>query len=83
MGTHMRILSESYPIKTNMTGFRWFPKVLASLSALDESSLNIGRVKSFLLFNPVSLSDTRHAQDMFHDCSIGTIHSERWFYSCL
>ena len=24
MGTHLRVLSESYPINTNMTGFRWF-----------------------------------------------------------
>ena len=26
MGTHMRVLCESYPMNTNMTGFREFPK---------------------------------------------------------
>ena len=26
MGTHMRVLSESFPMNTNMTGFRWFSK---------------------------------------------------------
>ena len=24
MGTHLRVLTESYPMNTNMTGFRWF-----------------------------------------------------------
>ena len=28
MGTHMRVLSESYPINTNMTGFKWFLKTI-------------------------------------------------------
>ena len=31
MGTHLRVLSESYQINTNMTGYRWFPKIFASL----------------------------------------------------
>ena len=26
MGTHLRVTSESYPMSTNMTGFRWFFK---------------------------------------------------------
>ena len=30
MGTHLRVLSESYPMNTNMTGFRWFTKKLRS-----------------------------------------------------
>ena len=40
MGTHLRVLSESYPINTNMTGFGWFSKIFAF-----ECSLSIGRVK--------------------------------------
>ena len=32
MGTHLRVLSESYPMNTNMTGFRWFSKIFAFLS---------------------------------------------------
>ena len=40
--THMRALSESYPMNTNMTGFILHP------CALDESSLRIGRVKGIL-----------------------------------
>ena len=30
MGTHLRVLSDSYPMNTNMTGFRWFSKIFVS-----------------------------------------------------
>ena len=30
MGTHLRALHESYPMNTNMTGFRWFLTIFAS-----------------------------------------------------
>ena len=40
MGTHLRVLSESYPMNTNIDGTQ---KSLG-LSLLDESSLSIGRV---------------------------------------
>ena len=43
MGTHLRELSESYPMNTDMIGFGWFSKIFASLG-FDESSLIIGRV---------------------------------------
>ena len=45
MGTHLRVLGESYPMKTNMTRLRWFQKCLCPCAS-DESSLSIGRVKS-------------------------------------
>ena len=38
MGTHMRVLSESYPANTNMTGLHGFQKTLHP-RALEESSL--------------------------------------------
>ena len=31
MGTHLRVLSESFPMNTNMTGFGWFSRIFASL----------------------------------------------------
>ena len=43
MGSHLRVLNKSYLMNTNMTGFRWFSKIFASL---DESSLSIQRVKN-------------------------------------
>ena len=47
LGTHQRVLSKSYPMNTNMTGYRCFFKYLR---ALDESSLSIGRItKTFAL----------------------------------
>ena len=46
MGTHLRKLIKSYTINTNMTGFRWFSKNLAS-SACDERSLSTGWVNSY------------------------------------
>ena len=31
VGTHLRVLSESYPMNTNLTGFRWFSRIFVSL----------------------------------------------------
>ena len=31
MDTHLRVLSVSYPMNTNMTGFTWFSKIFVSL----------------------------------------------------
>ena len=31
MGTHLRVFSESYPINTNIIGFRWFLKIFRSV----------------------------------------------------
>ena len=46
MGTHLKVLGKSYPMNTNMAGFRWFTKN-SRPCALDESRLSIGRVKKF------------------------------------
>ena len=43
MGTHLKVLSESYPMNTNMKGLDVFSKIFASL-CLGQSSLSIGRV---------------------------------------
>ena len=49
MGTHLRVLSESYLKNTTMTGFRWFftkicvldlMKVAIALKGLTEDSVN-------------------------------------------
>ena len=45
MGTHMRVLSESYPMNTNMTEFGWVSKIFAFLCFGQKLSLSIGRVK--------------------------------------
>ena len=42
MGTHLRVLNESYPMNTNMQGLDGFQTFLCSC-ALDESSLTIGK----------------------------------------
>ena len=34
MGTHLRVLSESYPMDTNMTGFKWLSKIFCILVLL-------------------------------------------------
>ena len=49
MGTHLRVLSEGYPMNTNMTGFRFFSKNFASLSCALERSLSIGRINLFMI----------------------------------
>ena len=48
MGTHMRVLSESYPMNTNMTGFRWFSKILVIWTKVASASEGI------------SVKDTHH-----------------------
>ena len=55
MGTHLRVLIESYPMNTNMTGFKWFSKSLHPC-ALGESSLTIGRVKGLKLSYEIVIS---------------------------
>ena len=45
MGVHLRVLSERFPMNTNMAGFRGFSKPLRPC-ALDVSSLSIGGVNS-------------------------------------
>ena len=45
MGTHLKVLSESYPMNTNTTEFKGFSQKSLHHCALDESSLSIGRVK--------------------------------------
>ena len=57
MGTHLRVLSESYPLNTNMTGLDGLPKYLLPC-ALAESSLSIERVNH--LTNMVQLSICCH-----------------------
>ena len=45
MGTHMKVISESYPMSTNMTGFLdGFPKLFHYCPS-GQSSLSIGRVR--------------------------------------
>ena len=31
VGSHLRVPGDNYPMITNMTGFRWFSKIFASL----------------------------------------------------
>ena len=50
IGSHLKALSESYLMSTNMTGFRWFSKILRSCT-WDKSSLSIVRVKSPVVFH--------------------------------
>ena len=47
MGTHLRVLNESYPMNTNMIGLRWFSFFFLRPCALDEGSHSIGRVKVY------------------------------------
>ena len=42
----MRVLSKSYPMNTNMTGFKWFSKKYSGSCAVDVSNLGIRRVRT-------------------------------------
>ena len=45
MGTHLKVLDESFSMNTNKTVFRWFSKYSCSC-ALEEGSLSIKRVRA-------------------------------------
>ena len=67
MGTHLIVLSESYPVNTNMTGLRSFSKIFASLRFGRKwpYALSIGRVKnrettSITYFIETVLSTSEH-----------------------
>ena len=47
MGTHLRALSESFPMNTNVTGFRWFSKICVIMLAL--TMLEIYYLQTFFL----------------------------------
>ena len=45
MGTHLKVLSESYPMNTNKTGFGWFSKKFPHPCALE------GLIRKLLVAN--------------------------------
>ena len=51
MGTHLRVLSESYPMNINMIGFRWFSKVfglaLDWVKACEKVTSDLGLIGGF------------------------------------
>ena len=51
MGTYLRELRESYPINTNVTGFKRFSIKLCDPCALDKSSHSLGRVSILITYN--------------------------------
>ena len=48
VGTHVRVLSESFPMNTSMAGLVGFQRTFRPC-ALDESSLSINRINPFML----------------------------------
>ena len=60
IGTHLRVLSENYPMNTNMTGFRCFQRFWHPCG-LDKSSLSIGRVRN------ACISEGRDFSQDFHN----------------
>ena len=50
MGTHLRVLSESYQMNTNMTGFRWVSKILCVLVLWSEVASALGGLSGIEYF---------------------------------
>ena len=71
MGTHLRVLRESYTTNTNIIGFRCFCKTLHPY-ALDESSFSIGKVKVYsvernkALYSIIKLYYRSTEYELFH-----------------
>ena len=57
MGAHLIGLSESFPMNTNMAGFKRFSKNVLRSCAFDKSSLSIERVNEFDLWPAVGLDN--------------------------
>ena len=76
MGTHMRVLSESFPMSKTQQGLDGFQKSLRSC-ALDKCSLSIGRVMLpfltspsiglYLLFSDVNMAFQQAARNVLFD----------------
>ena len=60
MVTHQRVLSESYPMNTNMTELRWFSKNLCFVLWTKVAFKSTGKVKQDL--NPRPLTAVRHSK---------------------
>ena len=56
MGTHLKVLGKSYPMNTNLIGFRWFSKIVAFLCFGQKYSLSIGRVKMQYVMISITLN---------------------------
>ena len=56
MGTHLRVLCESYPMNANMTGFRWFSKNLCILVLWTEVALALEGLRPWWYYNNSFLS---------------------------
>ena len=69
MGTHLRVLSESYPIYTNMTGFKWFSKKSLRPCVLDESSVIVRRV---MIIQLIMLEETEENLTTYYTKSLST-----------
>ena len=49
MGTHKRVLNKSYPMNTNMIGFKGFSKKMLHPCATGHGSLSIRRIYQYML----------------------------------
>ena len=47
IGTHLRVLSESYPMDTNMTGFSWFSIRIELMKTIYKKNENIISILTF------------------------------------
>ena len=76
MGTHLRALSDSYLMNTNMTAFRWFSKTVASF-AFDDISFSIGRVLTFTFITVLWCFSVRSQKPRTADV-IHLLHPQRF-----
>ena len=71
MGTHVRVLSESYPMKTNMIGVRWFSKNLCILVLWTEVDFALERLNQWQWDDhPITTSRQGLCQDLETGCQI-------------
>ena len=84
MGTHLRVLSEDFPMNTNKTGFGWVSE-LKHFSPMHGSSLSMVRVNGLEKWRPVYAAKYIHTKDTIILKTIiaqYTLHTIRWF-GCL
>ena len=80
MGTHLRVLRESYPVNTNMTGFRRFSKIFCILalwtkvaSALEGICFGV-RKYIYHSYSEISLTSVVWICDNFENKFLGVRH---------
>ena len=77
MGTHLRVLSETYPMNTNMTGFRCFSNIFSILNE-GGGGCPFACALKFHQFNPLILTAAKSSLTIFDEIFEAKVKLEKY-----